>query len=100
MKVSLELHFLDEDAPPSPAEKLLNDAALLNDLDDIRYVEGRIQASFDDTPIEATYEEPILRLVNQWVRRLQWIIGGDTESIAFRNSEECYGLFLLGIPLS
>ena len=40
MKVSLELHFLDEDAPPSPAEKLLNDAALLNDLDDIRYVEG------------------------------------------------------------
>ena len=63
MKVSLELHFLDEDAPPSPAEKLLNDAALLNDLDDIRYVEGRIQASFDDTPIEATYE-PILRLVN------------------------------------
>ena len=96
MKVSLELHFLDEDAPPSPAEKLLNDAALLDDLDDIRYVEGRIQASFDDTPIEASYEEPILRLVNQWVRRLQWIIGGDTESIAFRNSEECYGFVPLG----
>ena len=96
MKVSLELHFLDEDAPVQPAEKLLNEPTLLEELGDIRYVEGRIHASFDDKPIAAEYEEPILRLVNQWVRRLQWIIGGDTESIAFRNSEECYGFVPLG----
>ena len=96
MKVSLELHFLDEDAPVQPAEKLLNEPTLLEELGDIRYVEGRIHASFDDKPIATEYEEPILRLVNQWVRRLQWIIGGDTESIAFRNSEECYGFVPLG----
>jgi len=96
MKVSLELHFLDEDAPVQSAEKLLNEPALLEELGDIRYVEGRIQASFDDNPVAVEYEEPILRLVNQWVRRLQWIIGGDTESIAFRNSEECYGFVPLG----
>ena len=83
MKVSLELHFLNEDASVTSAEKLLNDNALLEDFDDIRYVEGRIQASFDDEKIEVDYEEPILRLVNQWVRRVPWIIGGDTESIAF-----------------
>jgi len=96
MKVSLELHFLNEDASVTSAEKLLNDNALLEDFDDIRYVEGRIQASFDDEKIEVDYEEPILRLVNQWVRRVPWIIGGDTESIAFRNTEECYGFVPLG----
>tara|TARA_B100001287_G_scaffold268493_1_gene264822 strand:- start:47 stop:583 length:537 start_codon:yes stop_codon:yes gene_type:complete len=96
MKVSLELHFLNEDASVTSAEKLLNDNALLEDFDDIRYVEGRIQASFDDDKIEVDYEEPILRLVNQWVRRVPWIIGGDTESIAFRNTEECYGFVPLG----
>lgn len=96
MKVSLELHFLNEDASVTSAEKLLNDNALLEDFDDIRYVEGRIQASFDDENIEVDYEEPILRLVNQWVRRVPWIIGGDTESIAFRNTEECYGFVPLG----
>jgi hypothetical protein len=96
MKVSLELHFLDEDASVKPAEKLLTEPALLEELGDIRYVEGRIHASFDDKPVAVEYEEPLLRLVNQWVRRLQWIIGGDTESIAFRNSEECYGFVPLG----
>lgn len=96
MKVSLELHLLDDDASVKSAEKLLTEPALLEELGDIRYVEGRIQAAFDDQPIAVEYEEPILRLVNQWVRRLQWIIGGDTESIAFRNSEECYGFVPLG----
>lgn len=96
MKVSLELHFLDEDASVKPAEKLLAQTALLEDLGDIRYLEGRILASFDDNPIPVEYEEPILRLVNQWVRKVQWVIGGDTESIAFRNSEECYGFVPLG----
>lgn len=96
MKVSLELHFLDEDASVKPAEKLLAQTALLEDLGDIRYLEGRILASFDDNPIPVEYEEPILRLVNQWVRKVPWVIGGDTESIAFRNSEECYGFVPLG----
>ena len=96
MKVSLELHLLDDDASVKSAEKLLTEPALLEELGDIRYVEGRIQAAFDDQPIAVEYEEPILRLVNQWVRRLQWVIGGDTESIAFRNSEECYGFVPLG----
>jgi hypothetical protein len=34
--------------------------------------------------------EPIIRLGDQWIRKLPWILTGDTETVAYRNSEHCF----------
>jgi len=35
-------------------------------------------------------------LADQWVRKLSWVIGGDTETVALRNSEHCFAFVPTG----
>ncbi len=72
-------------------------ATLLSSLDahraaigDIALAEGRVVLQFDGKEPCAPYADPLVRLVDQWLRKLIWVIGGDTETVALRNSEQCF----------
>ena len=43
-----------------------------------------------------TISEPIVRLLDRWLRKVQWVIGGDTETIACMNSEHCFAFIPAG----
>lgn len=40
--------------------------------------------------------DPILRLAHLWLSKLPWVIGGDTETVALRDSEHCYAFVPAG----
>jgi len=63
---------------------------------DISVVLGTVVARIDGTEYGADLRDPIVRLVDQWVRKLPWVLGGDTEAVAFRNSEHCYAFVPAG----
>jgi hypothetical protein len=65
-------------------------------LADISAVLGSVVARIDGTEYGAELRDPIVRLVDQWVRKLPWVLGGDTEAVAFRNSEHCYAFVPAG----
>jgi len=44
----------------------------------------------------ADYSDPILRLAGTWLRKVPWVIGGDTETVALRNSEHCFAFVPAG----
>ena len=33
--------------------------------------------------------EPLVRLMSMWLRKLPWVLAGDTETVAYHNSEHC-----------
>lgn len=53
-------------------------------------IEGAIVVMLDGEPHVGEYHDPIFRLGAQWIRKLPWVLGGDTETVAFRNSEHCF----------
>ncbi len=59
-------------------------------------IEGAIVVTLDGEPHAGDYFDPILRLGGQWIRKLPWVLGGDTETVAFRNSEHCFGFVPAG----
>ena len=63
---------------------------------DISTVLGTVVARIDGTEYGAELRDPIVRLVDQWVRKLPWVLGGDTEAVAFRNSEHCFAFVPAG----
>ncbi|MEE2962356.1 MAG: hypothetical protein VYA34_16605 [Myxococcota bacterium] len=67
-----------------------------SDLADIVMLSGRIAFEINGQAHTGDYEEPVVRLVGQWIRKLQWIISGDTETIPFRDSEQCFGFMPAG----
>ncbi len=52
-------------------------------------VEGTLLLILDGTPYGGDLVDPIFRLGGQWIRKLPWILTGDTETVAYRNSEHC-----------
>ncbi|MBI5507498.1 MAG: hypothetical protein HY903_01975 [Deltaproteobacteria bacterium] len=65
-------------------------------LADISTVLGSIVVRIDGTEYAADLRDPIVRLVDQWVRKIPWVVGGDTEAVAYRNSEHCYAFVPAG----
>lgn len=67
------------------------------DLEDPGFLEGRLVISLGDTEnLCDAFAEPIVRLVDSFLRKLPWIISGDTETIALRNSEQCFAFVPAG----
>ena len=90
MKLQLDFELELNDQPVA-GEVVVGDVGSYQDaLSDIISEQGRILFSVDGKGESGEYDEPLLRLVGQWLRKLQWIITGDTETIAFRNSEQCF----------
>ena len=96
MRLQLDFEFEINDQPVS-GEVIAGDLASYKDgLSDIVMEQGRMLLQVDGEGDSGEYEEPLLRLVGQWLRKLQWIITGDTETIAFRNSEQCFAFIPTG----
>ncbi len=90
MKFSLDF-TLDAAGEAVPAAHLLaNLDSLRAELQDISTAQGRVRILVDGDDLCGEYADPLVRLVDQWLRKLPWIIGGDTETVALRNSEHCF----------
>ena len=90
MKFSLDFNF-------EAGDSVLDSESLLKDIDahrkslsDITSLEGRIVVRIDGKDVCGEFSDPVVRLADQWLRKLPWIIGGDTETVALRNSEHCF----------
>jgi hypothetical protein len=75
----------------------IDSAMLLGDVDsyraecaDLASLEGSIVVWIDGKDVCGEYADPLVRLCDQWVRKLPWIIGGDTETVALRNVENVF----------
>lgn len=53
-------------------------------------LEGALVITLDGESHCEEYIDPILRLGDQWIRKLSWVLGGDTETVAYRNTEHCF----------
>lgn len=85
------------------ADDVVDSAALAKGIETYRdalkepgAISGFISVRVDGATLGEEYGEPLLRLVAEWVRKLPWILGGDTETVPFRNSEQCYGFMPAG----
>lgn len=65
-------------------------------LSDIGSVEGALVLRSDSDILPGTYSEPLVRLVHLWLSKVAWVVGGDTETVALRNSAECYAFVPTG----
>ncbi len=96
MEFQLNLEFELDDQHFS-VETLINDFDSHKDnLSDIVREEGRILVKHSSVKDSGDYSEPLIRLAGQWMRKLQWIIAGDSETIPFRNSEQCFAFMPAG----
>lgn len=91
MKFILNYEFDLEDGMLSADELESNLDEKASTLSDVAQEEGRIVVLVDDEDVCGEYSEPLVRLVNQWLRKVKWLIGGDTETLPFRNTEQCFG---------
>ena len=96
MKFSLQHRIrVGDDAKPV-AELLSNIDKYKEELGDPSTIEGAMVCNVDGVEYCADLFEPIFRLSDQWIRKLPWIIGGDTETVQFRNSEHCFAFLPAG----
>ena len=96
MKLLLTYQFDLEDGMLSAEEIESNLENSLPRLTDVANEEGRIIILLDGEDVCGEYSEPLIRLVDQWLRKVNWLISGDTETLAFRNSEQCFGFIPSG----
>jgi hypothetical protein len=90
MELLLNLEF-ELDDQRFTIETLVGDFESHQDkLADIVREEGRILVANPAIKDSGDYSEPLIRLAGQWLRKLKWIIAGDSETIPFRNTEQCF----------
>lgn len=96
--MNFELDFtvlLDEESIDS-ASLLSNLPTYRDKLTDVGDLEGIIVARVDNEELKGDVGDPLLRLADQWVRKLPWVLGGDTETLPLRNSEYCFAFVPAG----
>ncbi len=96
MNFELDFKILVDEEPIDAATLLANPDAHREELSDIYAWEGAILIKVDGQPQGDEIPDPVLRLADQWVRKIPWILGGDTETVAFRDSEHCYAFIPAG----
>ncbi len=96
MKFTLDAHLDSGDGTTDATDFLARLDALRGEVSDISLHEGRLVLGFDGEEALKEYSDPIVRLMDGWLRKLPWIIGGDTETVALRNSEQCFAFVPAG----
>ena len=96
MKVAIDYRIRVDDA-------VLDSTTLAADLAKYREVlakaatiEGAIVVVLDGEPHCGDYFDPLFRLGAQWIRKVPWVLGGDTETVTFRDSAYCFGIVPAG----
>ncbi|MEO1174797.1 MAG: hypothetical protein AAFX94_22500 [Myxococcota bacterium] len=97
MKFELALTLLVDDDQPVGVDALIeNPDAHKDDLSSMRSLEGRLVCSINGSEVSDDYSDPILRLAHLWLSKVAWVIGGDTETVALRDSERCFAFVAAG----
>ena len=90
MKFSLDyrLHLGDEEIP---LPNVLAEVEVHRDaLAELGQVLGDLCITIGGNESPADYSDPIMRFALGWIQKVPWVIGGDTETVALCNSEQCY----------
>jgi hypothetical protein len=96
MKVALDYRIRVDDTLVDSTSFLSNVESYRDTLAAVPTVEGAIVLSLDGSATGEELVDPILRLCGLWMRKLPWILAGDTETVAYRNSEHCFGFVPTG----
>lgn len=97
MKFALDLKLAvgDTEMPVSALIDNLN--AHRDSLPDVSELEGELVLTFNGkSKVGTEYSDPALRLVGGWLQKVPWVISGDTETVALRNSEHVYAFVPAG----
>ena len=57
---------------------------------------GQLVITVNNDEMPADYDDPTIRLAAGWLRKVPWVISGDTETVALRNSEQCFAFVPTG----
>lgn len=90
MKIKITYEYDLDDGTLSAAELESNLELHLPRLSDLVREEGRLVVWVNDEDVCGDYCDPLIRLVDQWLRKVNWVISGDTETLALRNSQQCF----------
>ncbi len=96
MKFSLQHRIRVGDDLKAVADLVADIDRYRDDLGDPSAWEGALVCTLDGVEYCNDLIDPILRLSDQWIRKLPWIIGGDTETVQYRNSEHCFAFLPAG----
>jgi hypothetical protein len=96
MNVELDFKIFIDEGPVDSSVVLANVGEHRDKLSDVGAMEGFVFLRVDGEEHVAEVADPLLRLADQWVRKIPWVLGGDTETVAFRDSEHCYAFVPAG----
>jgi len=96
MKVALDFRIRVGEALVDPKAILAKPEAFRDQIMAEPLIEGAILLVLDGVARGDELVDPIFRLCSQWIRKLPWVLGGDTETLAYRNSEHCAGFVPAG----
>jgi hypothetical protein len=94
MKFELDLEFECATERLSLSAALERPERLCADTPEIHEWMGCIK--IQRSPDTGDYADPIIRLVTLWLRKLPWVLAGDTETVALANSEQCFAFVPAG----
>lgn len=90
-KIELDDEMLDSTTIESNPESYRDSLG-----DDLSGIEGALVLRIDGQEYCAEYVDPLLRLCDQFISKLRWVLAGDTETVAYRNSEHCFAFVPAG----
>ncbi len=96
MKFELDFKLRIDDRTIDSRSVMSNAGALSAAHPKLLGLEGAVIVKLDGHVVCDELYEPILRFVGQWVRKVPWVVAGDTETVAFRNSEHCFAFVPAG----
>ncbi len=96
MKFELAANLLIDDEPVAVTHLLDNPDVLAEKLESLHHLEGQFVCTIMEKVVTDDYSDPILRLAHLWLSKLAWIVGGDTETVALRDSERCFAFVPTG----
>jgi hypothetical protein len=85
-----------DDALVGSSTVIENIADYRESLGELAYWQGNLVVSFGGEDNELDFSEPLVRLAGGWLRKIPWLIGGDTETLALRNSAQCFAFVPTG----
>lgn len=97
MKFELVLKILvDDDTDAVIPDVIQNAESYKEALSSMHSLEGRLVCAINGKTVSDDYGDPILRLAHIWLSKVAWVIGGDTETVALRDSERCFAFVPTG----
>ncbi|MCK5690111.1 hypothetical protein KAI87_12615 [Myxococcota bacterium] len=96
MKFELDYKIRIDEEDVAAGDLIANIDTHKENLDDFSSLEGAVVARSDGKEICGDHFDPVLRLINMWLQKIPWVIGGDTETLTLRDSEYCFAFIPSG----